>query len=214
MPPHDRAAVVSANRAEPIDSAEARSLLGPAVEGNRVLIAVSGGPDSVALMRLCAAVARRPAGNVHVATVDHGLRAASNGEARQVGIWARECGLDHNILPWRDPKPSTGLQERARIARYRLLFAHARKVGASTLLTAAAVALAGLLGFVGLIVPHLARRVVGPDLRVHGFANLRVADTGIYPDNTMHNTNLTALVVGEMAARLIARGNTAAPLAG
>jgi iron complex transport system permease protein len=36
---------------------------------------------------------------------------------------------------------------------------------ASTLLTAAAVALAGLLGFVGLVVPHLARRVVGADLR-------------------------------------------------
>jgi iron complex transport system permease protein len=37
---------------------------------------------------------------------------------------------------------------------------------ASTLLTAAAVALAGLVGFVGLIVPHLARRVVGADVRV------------------------------------------------
>ena len=37
---------------------------------------------------------------------------------------------------------------------------------AATLLTAAAVALAGLLGFVGLVVPHLARRVVGADLRV------------------------------------------------
>ncbi|HEX3550613.1 MAG TPA: iron ABC transporter permease [Candidatus Elarobacter sp.] len=37
---------------------------------------------------------------------------------------------------------------------------------ASTLLTAAAVALAGLVGFVGLIVPHLARRVVGADLRL------------------------------------------------
>jgi iron complex transport system permease protein len=37
---------------------------------------------------------------------------------------------------------------------------------ASTLLTAAAVALAGLVGFVGLVVPHLARRVVGPDLRM------------------------------------------------
>jgi choline dehydrogenase len=47
--------------------------------------------------------------------------------------------------------------------------------------------------------------VVGPDLRVHGFDNLRVADTSIYPDNVMHNTNLTALVVGEMAARLIDR---------
>lgn len=44
---------------------------------------------------------------------------------------------------------------------------------------------------------------VGPDLRVHGFDNLRVADTSVYPDNVMHNTNLTALVVGEMAARLI-----------
>ncbi|MGB3580952.1 MAG: GMC oxidoreductase, partial [Roseiarcus sp.] len=40
-------------------------------------------------------------------------------------------------------------------------------------------------------------------LRVRGFDNLRVADTSIYPDNVMHNTNLTALVVGEMAARFI-----------
>src|SRR5271166_3097415 len=45
--------------------------------------------------------------------------------------------------------------------------------------------------------------VVGPDLSVRGFENLRVADTSIYPDNVMHNTNLTALVVGEMAARFI-----------
>jgi choline dehydrogenase len=45
--------------------------------------------------------------------------------------------------------------------------------------------------------------VVGPDLRVHGFDNLRVADTSIYPDNVMHNTNLTAIVVGEMAARFV-----------
>ncbi len=51
------------------------------------------------------------------------------------------------------------------------------------------------------------RSVVGPDLRVHGFDNLRVADTGIYPDNVMHNTNLTAYVVGEIAARLIGRAN-------
>ena len=46
--------------------------------------------------------------------------------------------------------------------------------------------------------------VVGADLRVHGFDNLRVADTGIYPDNVMHNTNLTAYVVGEKAAQLVA----------
>ena len=52
--------------------------------------------------------------------------------------------------------------------------------------------------------------VVGPDLRVHGFDNLRVADTSIYPDNVMHNTNLTAMVVGEMAARFVARANVGA----
>lgn len=55
--------------------------------------------------------------------------------------------------------------------------------------------------------------VVGPDLRVHGFDNLRVADTGIYPDNVMHNTNLTAIVVGEMAARFVARDGANAPSA-
>jgi len=38
-------------------------------------------------------------------------------------------------------------------------------LGAATLLTAAAVALSGILGFVGLIVPHLARRLVGTDAR-------------------------------------------------
>jgi choline dehydrogenase len=46
--------------------------------------------------------------------------------------------------------------------------------------------------------------VVGMDLRVHGFDNLRVADTSIYPDNVQHNTNLTALVVGERAAQFVA----------
>lgn len=46
--------------------------------------------------------------------------------------------------------------------------------------------------------------VVGADLRVHGFDNLRVADTSVYPDNVMHNTNLTAMVVGEKAAQFVA----------
>jgi choline dehydrogenase len=46
--------------------------------------------------------------------------------------------------------------------------------------------------------------VVGADLRVHGFDNLRVADTSIYPDDVMNNTNLTAYVVGEKAAEFVA----------
>ena len=38
-------------------------------------------------------------------------------------------------------------------------------LGAATLLTAAAVSLSGVVGFVGLIVPHVARRIAGTDAR-------------------------------------------------
>jgi iron complex transport system permease protein len=39
-------------------------------------------------------------------------------------------------------------------------------LGAAALLTSCAVSLAGIVGFVGLIVPHFARRIVGSDARV------------------------------------------------
>ncbi len=45
--------------------------------------------------------------------------------------------------------------------------------------------------------------VVGSDLRVHGFSNLMIADASIFPDNIMHNTNFTCMVVGEIAADII-----------
>ena len=44
--------------------------------------------------------------------------------------------------------------------------------------------------------------VVGPDLRVHGVEGLMVADSSVFPDTVMHNTNLTCYVVGEVAAGL------------
>ncbi len=56
---------------------------------------------------------------------------------------------------------------------------------AASAATGAAVALAGMVGFVGLIVPHLVRRVVGPDHRrlvpasaLFGAAFLVLADAG------------------------------------
>ncbi|MDQ6930323.1 MAG: iron ABC transporter permease, partial [Candidatus Eremiobacteraeota bacterium] len=39
-------------------------------------------------------------------------------------------------------------------------------VASASLLTAAAVALGGIIGFAGLIVPHMARRITGTDARV------------------------------------------------
>jgi choline dehydrogenase len=53
--------------------------------------------------------------------------------------------------------------------------------------------------------------VVDPDLRVHGIDGLRVADTSVFPDTIMHNTNLMTFAIGEVAADLIrGRGRLAA----
>ncbi len=105
--------------------------------GRMVLLGVSGGPDSVALMGLIAGWARRHGQRLPtVAVVDHGLRAASADEAAFVVASAEALGLAAAILPWTGPKPSSALQDNARRARYRLLAAHARALGADMLVTA------------------------------------------------------------------------------
>jgi len=87
--------------------------------GERLGIAVSGGPDSLALLVLAAAA--RP-GEVEAATVDHGLRPEGQQEAETVGEICRALGVPHAILTvdWAE-KPVTAIQEQARAARYRLL---------------------------------------------------------------------------------------------
>jgi len=100
----------------------------------RLGIAVSGGPDSLALL-LLAAAARR--GLVETATVDHALRPESRAEAEMVAGICEQLGTAHAILTaqW-ERKPESGLQERARIERYRLLRLWAIERGISALLTA------------------------------------------------------------------------------
>ena len=101
-----------------------------------VLLAVSGGPDSVALMLLCAQWSLRASRHIAVATVDHRLRKEARAEAEEVGRWARALGYAHHLLTWEDEKPSTRLQERARRARYALLSACAQRIGASAIVLA------------------------------------------------------------------------------
>ncbi len=102
-----------------------------------VLLAVSGGPDSMALMLMAAEWARgRKTPKLHVATVDHALRPESPSEAAQVGQWAQAVGLPHKTLVWTGAKPKTRIQERAREARYALLDAYAGEIGADYVLTA------------------------------------------------------------------------------
>ena len=99
-------------------------------------VAVSGGPDSLALAFLAAAWAAKRRGRIVALTVDHGLRKNSAGEARTVGRWLRDAGIAHRILTWTGPKPRTGIQAAARAARYRLLSEWCRDQGILHLLVA------------------------------------------------------------------------------
>lgn len=112
-------------------------LFAPLDPASRIVAAVSGGPDSMALMHLLAlwsAAAPRPP--VLVATVDHGLRPEAAREAAFVARAAESLGWPHRTLVWTGEKPRTGLQEAAREARYRLLLQCAREEGATHLVTA------------------------------------------------------------------------------
>lgn len=122
----------------PLTLDEVRPVLAPLRSAGAVLLAVSGGPDSVALMQLAAEVARSDPGfpPLVIATVDHGLRAASRAEAETVAVVAEALGLDAHILTWSGEKPVSRLQERARHNRYALLVDCARRIGATHLVTA------------------------------------------------------------------------------
>lgn len=102
--------------------------------GERIGVAVSGGPDSLALLLLAAAA--RP-GLVEAATVDHALRPDALKEAEMVAGLCEQLGVPHGILTveWKK-KPETAIQERARNARYTLLGSWARDKGASAIVTA------------------------------------------------------------------------------
>lgn len=117
---------------DPLGSALSPFLCGPRAERGLVL-AVSGGPDSTALMH--AAAASGISAPMFVATVDHGLRPDSAREAGDVAAAAARLGLSHTRLVWSAPKPARGLPAAARAARYRLLGDFAGTVGAGLVLT-------------------------------------------------------------------------------
>lgn len=101
-----------------------------------VAVAVSGGPDSLALAMLADRWARRRGGEVCALTVDHQLRPESGAEIRRLGGWLSARGISHEVLVWEGDKPATGIQEAARMARYRLLTRWCREHGCLHLLTA------------------------------------------------------------------------------
>lgn len=123
-------------RAIPADEAE--RLFAHLTDAPALVLAVSGGPDSMALMWLAARWRRSlPRGPRLIAvTVDHGLRMEAAREAREVKRIAGTLDVPHRTLRWRGDKPASGVPEAARAARYALLVKAARTQGASHVVTA------------------------------------------------------------------------------
>jgi tRNA(Ile)-lysidine synthase len=117
--------------------AAARALSAAFPDRAKILVAVSGGPDSLALLSTSANWAKLGSERaVYAATVDHGLRVESATEAAYCAQIAASLGLSHETLIWSGQKPATGLQAAAREARYRLLAQEARRLGAGLIATA------------------------------------------------------------------------------
>lgn len=128
---------MSARRSHGLSAAQFDALFAPLARARSLLIAVSGGPDSTALLLMAVEWARRRGRiKIEAATVDHGLRPESAEEAKAVAALCARLGVAHRILQWKGAKPLSRLQERAREARYRLLVDHAKAIGADVLVTA------------------------------------------------------------------------------
>jgi tRNA(Ile)-lysidine synthase len=121
-----------------VSAADARLLFAHLVHYPALILAVSGGPDSTALMWLAArwrkALKRGP--KLIAVTIDHGLRPEARREALAVKKLARSLHIEHRTLRWTGRKPKTGIQEAARAARYRLLADVAQKAQGAPILTA------------------------------------------------------------------------------
>jgi tRNA(Ile)-lysidine synthase len=124
--------------AKAVSASEVTSLFSGLQSLPVLVLAVSGGPDSTALMDLAArwrdSLTTKP--KLIAVTVDHGLRKESKAEAAAVARLARELDIAHRTSRWTGRKPKTGLQEAARLTRYRLLGRAARKAGGTHILTA------------------------------------------------------------------------------
>jgi len=98
-----------------------------------IILAVSGGPDSLALALSAAEVCAHASVNCEAVVVDHGLRTGSAAEARSVVETLKDCGLPARCFTVAGPPPTAGKQAWARDQRLQILCDHARQTSSAVL---------------------------------------------------------------------------------
>jgi tRNA(Ile)-lysidine synthase len=130
LEPRQRTAAVGRLRRAVATAIDTRGVLDA---GETVLVACSGGPDSTALLDALARLAPPRRLGIHVAHVDHGLRAGSGAEADLVASAAAARGLPFTALSVTVAPRGSSLQDRARQARHAALGNLATGVGATAI---------------------------------------------------------------------------------
>jgi tRNA(Ile)-lysidine synthase len=108
----------------------------PSINGLKLGLAVSGGSDSLALCFLLQESQNDLDFQLKCITIDHKLRSESSKEALKVNALLNNYNLNHCVIAWEGEKPSSNLQEEARIARYKLLTDFCHQNNITHLLTA------------------------------------------------------------------------------
>jgi tRNA(Ile)-lysidine synthase len=99
-----------------------------------LVVAFSGGGDSLALLLMAKTWADRAGRSILALTVDHGLQPQSAAWTQAAARVAARLGADFRALEWKGQKPVTGLPAAAREARHRLIAEAARQAGAGAVL--------------------------------------------------------------------------------
>jgi len=100
--------------------------LGKDVKGN-IAVAVSGGPDSLALAYLAKCYSLKNKVTVKYFIVDHKLRKESSAEVKTVKKILKKLDIECKALPWNGKKPSKNIQAIARNKRFSLLANECKK---------------------------------------------------------------------------------------
>ena len=94
--------------------------------GQKLAVGVSGGVDSIALLHWLVELRM----DVVCLHVNHCLRAAADTEAEYVRQTCEKLGVPCHVFRWCDDKPETGIEDAARMARYKFMtdFCHKNKI--------------------------------------------------------------------------------------
>ncbi len=106
------------------------------IDSKYFAVAVSGGADSLALALLMKQYAEKFGVKIFALTVNHNLRPEAKDEADYVAHLMKKNGIEHYILEWKHSKLVSGIETKAREARYNLLFDWCKKNKVKSLLTA------------------------------------------------------------------------------